>query len=156
MAEDPAVRRTGSPFPSTVEGDLAHEAASAKAIADLLGSCPVDVADTVRGEVEALARANDEVLHEPLGLVDNPVVRITASDIEDAIRVEHGPVWKRDGELVVKDQSNAWLLAGQVHLLLRVIIFIDYSIPCIERICYYLYGSYSHLRPNRFNRGTIK
>lgn len=89
-----------SPFPRTVEGDVAHAKASAAATRQVLAGEPVDV----RREVQALGRAYDQVLADPWGAADDPLVRITPKVIEETIVARGG--WKGLGDAEVK--GSAW------------------------------------------------
>lgn len=97
----------------------AHVESVLKATEDLIAGRPVDVAETLRAadfeenkpldqvrerlasETEKVAKAYDEVLREPRGAADDPLVRMTPDDIGE-ILLERGPVLPPKGEIEVR------------------------------------------------------
>lgn len=55
-------------------------------------------------EADTLGKAYDQVLAQPIGRADDPVVRLSPGDIEDVL-VSRGPVIERDGEIVVQGRA---------------------------------------------------
>jgi hypothetical protein len=63
-------------------------------------------------ERDQLSAAYDEVLARPLGPVDDPLVRLQPSDVEN-ILVERGPAFGRDGEITVTGRTLKRLFGSE-------------------------------------------
>ena len=99
-----------------------REAALRAAVAQMAQGRRVDVLAILRQERDELGRAFDQVLREPIGAIDDPLVRLRPEVIEDVL-VERGPAFLKGEDIIVRGREIGRLFGSKAGFGLAKIIF---------------------------------